>query len=74
MARATTIPFPLREGGNYGKSMPAEREVRANGLSQEAGVGLLSEQVGLLKSCIDFQEVIKFLRSCSKPAWREHIN
>ena len=41
--------------------------VRANGLSDLAGLGLLSEAVGLLKSCIDFQEVIKFLSGCGEP-------
>ena len=39
-----------------------------------AGLGLLSEGVGLLQSCIDFQEVIKFLMLSGEPLWREHIN
>ena len=46
------------EGNDHSVSI----EVRANGLSDPAGVGLLSDMVGLLQSCIDFQEVIKFLR------------
>jgi hypothetical protein len=43
-------------------------KVRANGLSERAWVGLLSERVGLLQSCIEFQEVIKFLKSGDEPS------
>jgi len=35
--------------------------VRANGLSLSLGLGLLSGMVGLLQSCIEYQEVIEFL-------------
>ena len=38
----------------------AKKEVRANGLSKDALLGLLSATVGLLRSCVDYQEVIDF--------------
>jgi hypothetical protein len=34
--------------------------VRANGLSEDLPLGLLSAMVGLLRSCVDYQEVIDF--------------
>jgi len=34
----------------------------ANGLSGRLGLGLLSDVVGLLRSCVEFQEVIVFSR------------
>ena len=33
---------------------------RANGLPSEAMLGLLSGTVGLLRSCVDIQDVIEF--------------
>jgi len=32
--------------------------VRANGLQAQSVLGLLSDIVGLLRSCVDYQEVI----------------
>ena len=60
--------------GGKGNDHSVSPEVRANGLSDAAGLGLLSEGVGLLQSCIDFQEVIKFLMLPGEPLWRQHIN
>ncbi|SLM47958.1 protein of unknown function [Nitrospira japonica] len=37
-----------------------ENGVRANGLSKDVMLGLLSAIVGLLRSCVDYQEVIDF--------------
>jgi hypothetical protein len=55
----------LRQGNDHrlaGRNSTAEPlVVRANGLPDRRGLGLLSDKVGLLQSCIDFQEVIKFL-------------
>ena len=35
--------------------------VRANGLQAQSVLGLLSDIVGLLRSCVDYQKVIIFL-------------
>ena len=38
--------------------------VRANGLRARGVLGLLSDMVGLLRSCVEYQEVIVFHDEC----------
>jgi len=44
----------------YGRLSQPLRQFGANGLSGWQGLGLLSDAVGLMRSCVEFQEVIVF--------------
>jgi hypothetical protein len=50
------------------------RNLGANGLSGPLSLGLLSDAVGLLRSCYDFQGVIEFSHVVSGLTRSEHMN
>ena len=45
---------------DIGENIAKTQLVRANGLRAWDALGLLSGRVGLLRSCVDYQEVIEF--------------